>query len=202
MTKKPRLPQAPSTPMPELAEFLGQFRVHFNRRESQHASERYLTGLLTEHPNKNCDTLATVVPNTTEQRLQGLLTTMVWDENDLNRQRVQVMCALHTERDGVIDFDDTGFAKQGKCSVGVARQYSGTLGKVASCKSPSIVPMRNARWRGRLPRDCICPTSGRVIPCVASARTFPMRYAFKPKWRLPLRSWIKRMPGACGISAS
>jgi SRSO17 transposase len=120
--------------MPELAEFLGQFRVHFNRRESQHASERYLTGLLTEHPNKNCDTLATVVPNATEQRLQGLLTTMVWDENDLNSQRVQVMCALRTEGDGLIDFDDTGFAKQGKCSVGVARQYSGTLGKVANCQ--------------------------------------------------------------------
>lgn len=134
MTKKPRLPQAPSTPMPELAEFLAQFRVHFNRRESQHASERYLTGLLTEHPNKNCDTLASVVPNTTEQRLQGLLTTMVWDATDLNRQRVQVMDALPTEGDGVIEFDDTGFAKQGKHSVGTARQYSGTLGKVANCQ--------------------------------------------------------------------
>jgi len=134
MIKRQRLPQAPSMPMPELAEFLAQFRVHFNRRESQQASERYLTGLLTEHPNKNCDTLGQVVPNTTEQRLQGLLTTMVWDENDLNRQRVQVMSGLHTEGDGVIDFDDTGFAKQGKCSVGVARQYSGTLGKVANCQ--------------------------------------------------------------------
>jgi SRSO17 transposase len=120
--------------MPELAEFLAQFQVHFNRRESQHASERYLTGLLTEHPNKNCDTIAKVVPGTTEQRLQGLLTTMVWDENDLNRQRVQVMRALRTEGDGVLIFDDTGFAKQGKQSVGVARQYSGTLGKVANCQ--------------------------------------------------------------------
>ena len=134
MTQKKRLPQAPSTPMPELAEFLAQFQVHFGRRESQHASERYLTGLLTEHPNKNCDTIATVVPGTTEQRLQGLLTTMVWDENDLNRQRVQVMRALRTEGDGVLIFDDTGFAKQGQHSVGVARQYSGTLGKVANCQ--------------------------------------------------------------------
>ncbi len=134
MTQKKRLPQAPSTPMPELAEFLAQFQVQFSRRESQEASERYLTGLLTEHPNKNCDTIASVVPGTTEQRLQGLLTTMVWDENDLNRQRVQVMQALRTEGDGVLIFDDTGFAKQGQSSVGVARQYSGTLGKVANCQ--------------------------------------------------------------------
>lgn len=134
MTRKKRLPQAPSTPMPELAEFLAQFQVQFSRRESQQASERYLTGLLTEHPNKNCDTIAKVVPGTTEQRLQGLLTTMVWDENDLNRQRVQVMQGLRTEGDGVLIFDDTGFAKQGQASVGVARQYSGTIGKVANCQ--------------------------------------------------------------------
>lgn len=134
MTKTKRIPQAPREPIPELAEFLAQFQVHFDRRESQVASERYLTGLLTEHPNKNCDTLASVVPGTSAQSLQGLLTTMVWDETDLNRQRVQVMRALPTEGDGVLLFDDTGFAKQGKSSVGVARQYSGTLGKVANCQ--------------------------------------------------------------------
>lgn len=55
---------------------------------------------------------------------------MQWDEEDLNRQRVQKMVAEAAWRDGVLVFDDTGFPKQGKASVGVARQYSGTLGKV------------------------------------------------------------------------
>ena len=71
---------------------------------------------------------------TSEQRLQGLLTAIDWDEDDLNRQRVQDMLRLPTEGDGVLIFDDTGFAKQGRCSVGVARQYSGTLGKVGNCQ--------------------------------------------------------------------
>ncbi len=39
--------------------------------------ERYLTGLLTEQTAKNCDTLAEIVPGTTEQQLQGLLTQMI-----------------------------------------------------------------------------------------------------------------------------
>ena len=134
MEKNKRIPQAPTEPMPELVEFLAQFQVHFNRRENRHATERYLTGLLTEHPNKNCDTLASVLPQTNAQSLQGLLTTMAWDENDLNHQRVDVMRALPTEGNGVLVFDDTDFPKQGRASVGVARQYSGSLGKVANCQ--------------------------------------------------------------------
>ena len=132
--KTARIPHAPSTPLPELAEFLDPFRVYFHRSEGPQSLERYLTGLLTEHPNKNCDTLAQVVPGTSQQRLQGLLTTIDWDEDDLNGQRVERLLTLPTEGDGALIFDDTGFAKQGKCSVGVARQYSGTLGKTGNCQ--------------------------------------------------------------------
>lgn len=134
MNHTTRLPHAPSEPLAALANFLEPLQVHFARSESRHAMERYLTGLLTEHPNKNCDTLAQVVPGTSEQSLQGLLTTMRWDADALNGQRVRRLHTLATEGDGVLILDDTGFAKQGKASVGVARQYSGTLGKVDNCQ--------------------------------------------------------------------
>jgi SRSO17 transposase len=129
-----RLPHAPSQPLPELAAFLQPFHVRFARSEGPHALQRYLTGLLTALPEKNCETIAGNVPGTSEQRLQGLLTTMAWDHDDLNRQRVELMTQLPTEGDGVLIFDDTGFAKQGKYSVGVTRQYSGTLGKTGNCQ--------------------------------------------------------------------
>jgi SRSO17 transposase len=120
--------------LPELDEFLATFQVRFRRPEGKAALERYLTGLLTELPNKNCDTMAQAVPGTNEQRLQEFLTNMQWDEQDLNHQRVAKMIAEATVGNGVLLFDDTGFAKQGKASVGVARQYSGTLGKVGNCQ--------------------------------------------------------------------
>jgi SRSO17 transposase len=120
--------------LPELDEFLHPFHVHFRRSEGRQSLERYLTGLLTEHNNKNCDTIAAVVPDTTPQRLHNLLTGIAFDEDDLNDQRVHTLRQLPSEGDAVLVFDDTGFAKQGKSSVGVQRQYSGTLGKTGNCQ--------------------------------------------------------------------
>lgn len=129
-----RFPQVPRAPLPELAEFLAPLRVHFTQAPSAETLRQYLTGLLSEHPNKNCDTLAEIIPDTNEQQLQHLLTNMVWDETSLNRQRIAQMQALASEGDGVLIFDDTGFEKRGCHSVGVARQYTGTAGKVTNCQ--------------------------------------------------------------------
>jgi len=134
MTITEKIPQAPQGLMPELAEFLGRLEFQFGDSRRQSALEAYVTGLLTEHPNKNCDTLAQILPNTSEQRLQNLLTEMQWDEVALNHKRIQVMKSLSTEGDGALIFDGTDFPKQGQSSVGVARQYSGSLGKVANCQ--------------------------------------------------------------------
>jgi SRSO17 transposase len=132
--KHERLPQAPRTPLPELAEFLAPLRVHFTQGPSAETLRQYLTGLLSEHPNKNCDTLAEVVPETNQQQLHHLLTDMAWDETALNHQRIARMQTLPSEGDGVLIFDDTGFEKQGRHSVGVARQYTGTAGKLTNCQ--------------------------------------------------------------------
>lgn len=129
-----RLPQAPREPLPELAEFLAPLRLHFTQGPSAETLRQYVTGLLSEHPNKNCDTLPEVVPETNQQQFNHLLTEMVWDAAALNRQRIARMLALRTEGDGALVFDDTGFEKKGGHSVGVARQYSGTAGKVTNCQ--------------------------------------------------------------------
>src|SRR5215471_9343657 len=173
-----RVPLAPGDPMPALDEFLRPYHVHFARSEATHALERYLTGLFTEHPNKNCDTIAQVVPGTSEQSLQGLLTAMTWDEDDLNRQRVQTMLTLPTEGDGVLIVDDTGFAKQGQSSVGVARQYSGTLGKVGNCQVTvnCHYAERTLAWpvatRLYLPKDWAADADRRTKAKVPEAITF------------------------------
>lgn len=48
-----RLPRAASEPLPALAAFLRPCQIPLRRRESQAALERYLTGRLTDHPQKH-----------------------------------------------------------------------------------------------------------------------------------------------------
>src|SRR5262245_48333720 len=130
----PKDAQRSPAAVPEFQKFLSALQVRFRRPAGRQALESYTTGLLTELPKKNGDTIAQAVPGTRAQRLQDFLTDMPWDEEDLNRQRVQKMITEATHGEGVLVFDDTGFPKQGVASVGVARQYSGTLGKVGNCQ--------------------------------------------------------------------
>jgi SRSO17 transposase len=94
-----------------VASVFGGLQVRFRRPEGREALERYTTGLLTELPNKNGDSIAQTVPGTSAQRLREFLTNMPWDEEDLNRQRVQKMVAEAARGEGVLVFDETGFPK-------------------------------------------------------------------------------------------
>jgi SRSO17 transposase len=127
------VPKASPETLPELATYLEPFAPLFRRSTSRESVERYLTGLLTDLPRKNCDTIAAAVAGTSTERLQHLLTDATWDPQGLDQQRVQALVA-QSPRAGLLVLDDTGLPKQGRSSVGVARQYSGTLGKVANCQ--------------------------------------------------------------------
>ncbi len=131
---KTRVPKASPEPLPELAAFLEPFAPLFRRHTSRDSMERYLTGLLTDLPHKTCDTIADVIAGTSVERLQHLLTDAAWDPLELDEARVKRLLALHPVTDGILIFDDTGLPKKGSASIGVAPQYSGTLGKIGNCQ--------------------------------------------------------------------
>ena len=127
------VPKASPDALPELAEFLSPYLSLFRRRESRESLERYVTGLLTDLPRKNCDTIAQAVAGTSTERLQHLLCDADWDAAKLEEARIRHLAST-SPKGGILALDDTGFIKQGKVSVGVARQYSGTLGKIGNCQ--------------------------------------------------------------------
>jgi SRSO17 transposase len=130
---KNRVPKASPDRLPELVAFLEPFAPLFRRHTSRDSMERYLTGLLTDLPHKTCETIADVIAGTSVERLQHLLTDAAWDPLALDEARVKRLLALHPVTDGILVFDDTGLPKKGSASVGVAPQYSGTLGKIGNC---------------------------------------------------------------------
>jgi SRSO17 transposase len=192
--------------LPELQEFLASFEVRLRRPEGRAALERYTTGLLTELPNKNCDTIAQAVPGTSEQRLQEFLTNMSWDEEDLNRQRVQKMIAEASTGRGVLVCDDTGFPKQGKASVGVARQYSGTLGKVGNCQVAVTCCDSDARGTGPVAVRLYLPKTWAYDPERRRHARVPAEVPFHTKPELALRlldqarAW--GVPHRCVVAAA
>ena len=127
------VPKASSDPLPEIAEFLEPFAPLFRRSQSRNSLERYITGLLTDLDRKNCDTIASALAGTSTERLQHLLTDADWDSLELDEVRVRSLSAK-SPKGGVLVLDDTSFPKQGKASVGVARQYCGAVGKRANCQ--------------------------------------------------------------------
>src|SRR5215217_5522480 len=84
--------------------------------------------------------LARVTEPVTYQAFQHFITHAVWDADRIWRRLLEVL----PERRGVLIIDGTSFPKQGTHSVGVARQYCGSLGKIANCQ----VAVTAALWTG------------------------------------------------------
>jgi SRSO17 transposase len=121
-------PTAAPDAVPELAAYLAPF-FH---RPSQHSWERYLTGLLSDRPRKNGETIAAAVAGTSSARWPHLLSAAPWDPRARDQARVQQVVA-QSPTAGIVGRDDTGRPKHGPAAGGVARQYSGPRGKIGHC---------------------------------------------------------------------
>ena len=138
--------------------FHEQFAPLFGRRETKQHSEQYLRGLLVQHAERrNAENIAAAAPGATARALQRFLTDAPW-------QYRPVISALHSflgprlsSLDGVFIFDETAAKKQGKHSVGVARQYSGTLGKVGNCQVGVYLAYASPRGHALLDGDLYLP---------------------------------------------
>jgi SRSO17 transposase len=92
----------------------------------------YVRGLMLDGKRKSIEPMAARLPDGDEQCLPQFVNQSPWDERVVRANLARRMCAEIEPSVWVID--DTGFAKKGRCSVGVARQYSGTLGRVDNCQ--------------------------------------------------------------------
>lgn len=93
----------------------------------------YVTGLLAPLARKNCVTIAEWAGHHTPDRLHYLLERATWEEREL-RVRLAALAVERLGGDGVLIFDETGDLKKGRSSLGCARQYTGTAGRVENAQ--------------------------------------------------------------------
>ena len=116
--------------MEELWEFQATFHDCFARSEPRAHFFDYMVGQFSKLERKSIEPMAREVEGGTIRGLQRFISDVVWDEEQMRWNYHQLVAEEMGAPDGVLMFDETGFVKKGKDSVGVARQYWGTLGKV------------------------------------------------------------------------
>lgn len=128
--------------LPELERYHEIYSPLFRRREQREQSEKYLRGLLLDLPNKSVETMILHLegddPNAIRAAQQFISQGSWEDETILCRHWQEVDQDLGDEN-GVLILDGSDFAKQGKESVGVKRQWCGELGKIANCQAGVFV---------------------------------------------------------------
>lgn len=118
----------------------------------------YVRGLLGESERKNGWTLAEALGDRGPERMQRLLNFYAWDVDGLRDDvRSAVVEALGDGRQGVLIVDETGFVKKGIKSAGVARQYSGTAGRIENSQIGVFLAYASPRGRALIDRELYVP---------------------------------------------
>ena len=191
-----RLPRNAPAWLDRLSAWLEPFETCFRHVAQRGAFRRYLLGLLSDSRRKSMSAMLERVHDPgTYQAFQHFISHAPWDAVRIWRQLRTVI----PDREGVLILDATSFPKQGMHSVGVARQYCGTLGKVANCQ----VAVTAALWTGvrawmlgaalYLPETWLTPEARQRAKTPATVR-------FQEKWRLALT--LLRQARAAGFQVT
>jgi SRSO17 transposase len=168
-----------------LEHFLEDLVTPLGRSERRHWAGVYVRGLLLDGERKSIEPLAARVPDGNVQALQQLVGQSPWEWLPVWERLAQRMTAeLDPEPAWVVD--DTGFPKQGEHSVGVERQYSGTLGKVGNCQVAVSLHHVGGHGHTMLGWRLYLPERWATDPARRKAAGIPDEVVFQPKWQLGL----------------
>ena len=120
----------------ELVSFHELFHGCYRNTKTVEKGLIYLSGLLSNSSAKSIEPIALKFLGTGEVRnLQRFMKTHVWDQEKMEQINMSEVAKLISSPTGMITIDPSDFQKKGKESVGVARQYCGSLGKIDNCQS-------------------------------------------------------------------
>jgi SRSO17 transposase len=179
---------------PRLEAFAAQMLGGLARSDQRAKGELYLRGLMLDGKRKSMQPMAARL-GVDHQQLQQFVTSSTWDHVEV-RKRVASWADEFIEPEAYV-IDDSGFPKDGSDSPGVARMYSGTLGKVGNCQIGvsvhAVTDTASAaiNWALFLPKswDDTTATDADVVTQIQRRRArckIPDEVRHREKWRLAL----------------
>jgi SRSO17 transposase len=165
--------------------FLTERLAPWGRKDRRYGGGVYLRGLLLDGERQSAGARAARLPDGNEQSLPQFLSQSPWEWQPLWQRRAERSeRAYPAPRAWIID--DTGFPKKGEHSAGVARPYSGTLGKTAHCQMAVSLHRTDPRGSSPLGFRLYLPKEWTDDPARCRAAGVPEDIAFQPNWRLAL----------------
>ena len=175
----------------ELSAFLAEMTNEMGRPERRSAMGHYITGLLLDGERKSVQPMAARLvedpsqADAMRQRLADCVTASPWLDEELQRR-----LALKFEREmpalEAFVVDDTGFPKKGQFSVGVQRQYSGTLGRTENCQVATSLHVAGEQGSGCIGLRLYLPEAWTNDPTRCQSAGVPNEIGFNKKWQLAL----------------
>ena len=159
----------------------------FVRAEPRRQAGLYLEGLLSAAKRKNGWQLAEQIGDARPWRTQRVLSHVLWDQDaarDLCRGHVLEHLGA---ADGVPIVDETGFLKKGEHSVGVARQYSGTAGRIENAQIGVFLAYASGKGHALIDRELYLPESWCEDADKRTEAAIPEEVAFATKPALACR---------------
>jgi SRSO17 transposase len=175
----------------ELGEYLDSLISGMGRPERRRAMSWYVTGLLLDGERKSIEPIAArLVDDASEieamrQRLQQCVTLSTWSDREVLGRLAR---KLDRELPGAetLIVDDTGHPKKGKHSVGVARQYSGTLGRVDNCQVAVSLHVGGESVSGCIAYDLYLSEEWTADLPRRRSVGIPNEVGFRTKWQMAL----------------
>ena len=166
-------------------EELGALQVRlgalFVRAEPRRQAGLYLEGLLSAAKRKNGWQLAEQIGDARPWRTQRVLSHVLWDQ-DAARDLCRDYVIEHLgAADGVLIVDETGFLKKGEHSVGVARQYSGTAGRIENAQIGVFLTYASGKGHALIDRELYLPEAWCDAPDKRAEAAIPDEAAFATK---------------------
>lgn len=159
----------------EFEDLMGRIGPRFARSEPRERVRDYVAGLLSGLQRKNSWWIAEHAGESGPGGMQRLLRKARFDVEAIRGDLTDYVAERLGEADGVLILDETGFVKKGQASVGVARQYSGTAGRIENSQIAVFAAYASSKGHALVDRELYLPKDWTEDPDRCAAAGVPAK---------------------------